>query len=62
MTVKRLVLVVDTATEAGGVGVKVTVGGKIATGVDWAIVTVPEAPLMLSVAVTVQNPTVVPAV
>ena len=61
MTVKRLVLVVDTATEANA-GLKVTVGGKIATGADWAIVTVPEAPLMLSVAVTVQNPTVVPAV
>jgi hypothetical protein len=52
---------VDTATEANA-GLKLTVGGKIATGVDWAIVTVPEAPLMLSVAVTVQNPTVVPAV
>jgi hypothetical protein len=52
---------VDTATEAAA-GVKVTVGGKIATGVDWPIVVVPEAPLMLSVAVTVQNPTVVPAV
>ena len=56
VTVNRSALVLPTVTEAD-VGLKVTVGGKIAGASVWSIVTVPVARVVMSSAVMMQKPT-----